>query len=217
MSGLVAEVQGLVTANDHLTATLQQLEQQLTSKTQAHSESVRKNQALEDKLETERIKGLKVKEKLELEIKGLKGKLKDKEDKIKVLEKEVKGVKSKAELDARNKVEGELSLLRTAHEDQQRRLIEQFKDTLKGLAVGWTRTLEKDVEVAEKRFEAMMGSAGSMEVDEKEQDGQRFDREEIDPDLMRDHHRHVEAVSFAPSPARPLSTITLAHNTIDSG
>lgn len=217
MSGLVAEVQGLVTANDHLTATLQQLEQQLTSKTQAHSESVRKNQALEDKLEIERVKGLKVKEKLELEIKGLKGKLKDKEDKVKVLEKEVKGVKSKAELDARNKVEAELGLLKTAHEDQQRRLIEQFKDTLKRLAVGWTRSLEKDVEVAEKRFEAMMGSSETMQVDEKEQDVQRFEREEIDPDLMHDHYRHVEAVSPAPSPARPLSPITLTHHTIDSG
>jgi hypothetical protein len=56
-----------------------------------------------------------------------------------------------------------------------------------------------------------------MQVDEKEQDVQRFDREEIDPDLMHDHYRHVEAVSPAPSPARPLSPIGLTHHTIDSG
>lgn len=168
-AGLVAENGHLTADNARLNATLEQLSQELNTKSDAHTEAVKKNKLLEKKLENEhakgvklledeRAKGTKLQEKWEAEKRGLQKQLGEKQSQLDNLSNRIRNVKGA--FDAYQGLEkSKLDELRSAHKEHTDRLEEHFKSELIRMTANVTQFLAGQRDDAIARVSATFAGA----------------------------------------------------------
>ena len=212
-NGLVAENDRLVADKTHLEGALEQLQADLQSKTHAYAESVRKNKALENKLEDERTRGLKVKDKWEVEREGWKQQLRGKQVKVDSLEVELKDVKSAIQ-EERAGMAGRMQAIQKAHTEHTRRLEKHFSDELVRITTKVSRFLVEQADEAKERLSNGMGGMATLtngseedKVDDKEQGEERDqrldDQDEIDPSFDDHPYPTVRSSQHIRTPRNP--------------